>query len=351
MVLFIILILSRILSKISGSSLRILTPQNLALLYTVSVISIAFCYSWVPYSILPNAIATRQWQYDWHLSNWAVKDLFVFGPIVSDPVEIVPATERHAPVPWDKWAPFLGWWIIYLFAWLLLFFIGWYAILEERWIRIEKLPYPGTLPSTLQIQLISQKERDSRIKYFMQGFLLSLLTVLPIVAHYLNPSFPNIYGWTKEPFVPWAFGTLYFGMLPGATTIPVISFLPVNPQMYMIFYIVPTKVLFTIWFFQLFAILIPNQIAFYMGYMNEEPFRWNGVFIGAFVGLLLTWLFLNVSYLKETFKKSKGTAISNLVGSLIILLSTVTMIGLLVVANVNAVGALLIVFTMWVIFL
>jgi hypothetical protein len=363
-VLFIVLLLSKIFSKASGLSPRIMAPQNLALLYVVSVISIAFCYSWVPYSILHNAIATRQWQYDWHPSNWAVKDLFVFGPIVSDPAEIVPATEGHALVPWNEWAPFLGWWIIYMLAWLL-FFIGWYAILEERWIRIEKLPYPGTLPGTLQIQLISQKEKDPRIRYFMLGFILGFLTIVPIVAHYLNPSFPDIYGWTKEPFVPWAFGTLYFGMLPGATAIPVISFLPVNPQMYMIFYLAPTKVLFTIWFFQLFAILIPSQIAFYMGYytdlvtmgdrhhafMNDEPFRWNGVFIGAFVGLLLTWLFLNASYLKGTFKKSKGTAISNPVGWLIILLSTVAIIVLLVVANVNTVGALLIVFTMWVIFL
>jgi hypothetical protein len=356
-VLFIVLIIAKAIG-------RTVSQQTLALLYAATAMSVVFCYSMIPYGILHNAVAVRQNQYDWHPSNWVIKDLWVFGPIVSDPAEMVPITEGRAPVPWDRWSPFLGWWITYTIFWLL-FFVGWIALLEERWIRIEKLPYPASLTGTLQIQLINQKE-DPRLKFFLLGFILGALVILPLVAVNLNPAIPDIYGWSKEPFLPWFVGTMDFSRLPVGAAIPVIAFLPVNPMIYVLFYLFPAKILFSMWVFSLFGVLIPSQIAFYMGYysdlptmanrfhafMNGAPFRWNGWWIGSLVGLILTWFFLNISYLKGIFKKpSTEMALPGLVSLLMIVVSTVVLIALLIVAGVNPVGALIIIFTMWVLFL
>ncbi|MEM1509944.1 MAG: hypothetical protein QW291_08640, partial [Thermofilaceae archaeon] len=90
-VLFIFLLLSRV-TGISAS------PQTLALLYAAASMSIAFCYSMIPYGIIHNAAALRMNQYNWHPTNWAVPNYWVFGPIVSDPAEMTPIT-TGGPVP------------------------------------------------------------------------------------------------------------------------------------------------------------------------------------------------------------------------------------------------------------
>ncbi len=366
-ILFIVLMIG----KVSSGFKRSLSPQKLALLYVATSISVIFCYSMIPYGIVHNAIAVRQFQYDWHPGTMAVKNVFVFGPIVQDPSEIVPYLEGGVATPWSAWSPFLGWWIAYTIFWLL-FWIGWIALLEERWVEVEKLPFPAALTGTMQISLTlpgkEAAEKDPRLKYFLVGFILGALIIVPIIAVKLNPAMPDIYGWTAAPYLPWFLGTLSVGQIPGASIIPVIAFLPVNPMIYALFYLFPAKILFSIWFFSLVGILIPSQIAYYMGYytalaetgdrfhafMQGEPFKWIGVWIGAFVGLILTWFALNLSYLRGLFRKPVQpgrTAIPNMIGWLMILGSTVAILALLIVAGTNPLGAVLIVFTMWVLYL
>ncbi|MEM2621106.1 MAG: DUF6785 family protein [Thermofilaceae archaeon] len=356
-VLFIFLLLSRV-TGISAS------PQTLALLYAAASMSIAFCYSMIPYGIIHNAAALRMNQYNWHPTNWAVPNYWVFGPIVSDPAEMTPIT-TGGPVPLDKWTPFLTWWITYTILWLL-FFTGWIGLLYDRWIEVERLPYPASLTGTMQIELISSKGKDPRIKYFMLGVLLGAITIIPIIATYLNPAIPDIYGWTREPFLPWFLGTMDFSRSPLGAAIPVIAFLPVNPMIYSLFYLMPTKTLFTIWAFSLFGIMIPSQIAFYMGYysdlptmanrfhafMNGAPFRWNGWWIGVYFGLFLIWFALNIRYMRDIFMRdAPERALPGKLGTVMIIGSTAALIAMLIVAGANPIGAPLIVLTMWLLFM
>jgi hypothetical protein len=365
-ILFIIMMLAKVASGLNRS----LSPQKLALIYAATSMAVVFCYSMIPYGIVHNAVNARQNQYDWHRGTTAIKDSWVFGPIVQSPDEMVPVLEGGAATPWSAWSPFLGWWITYTIFWLL-FWVGWMALLEERWVEVEKLPFPAALTGTLQIALITagkeKAEGDSRLKYFLLGFIIGAVIIIPIIARSLNPSIPDIYGWTAAPYLPWFLGTLSVGQVPGASVIPVIAFLPVNPMIYALFYLFPAKILFSIWFFSLVGVLIPSQIAYYMGYytalaetgdrfhtfMQGEPFKWIDVWLGAFIGLILTWFVLNLSYLKTTFGKGepgKG-AIAGRMGWAMILGSTVVILGLMIVAGANPLGALIIVFTMWVIYL
>jgi len=356
-VLFVLFLLSRV-AKFP------LTPQQLALVYTAAAMSVAFCYSMIPYGIIHNAASLRLFQYNWHPTNWGIVNYWVFGPIVSDPAEMTPI-QTGGPVPWDKWAPFLAWWITYTVLWLL-FFTGWIGLLYERFMEVERLPYPATLTGTLQIELITAREPTPRLRFFLLGVLLGALAILPIVATYLNPAIPDIYGWTREPFLPWFLGTLDFSRTPLGATIPVIAFLPVNPMIYVLFYLMPAKVLFTVWVFSLFFIMIPSQIAFYMGYysdlptmanrfhafMNGAPFRWNGWWIGVYLGLFLMWMVLNRRYFKDIFlKDAPERALPGKLGTIMIAGSTVLLIALLLVAGVNPLGAPLIVLTMWLLFM
>jgi hypothetical protein len=356
-VLFILFLITRVV-KLS------LTPQHLALVYTAAAMSVAFCYSMIPYGIIHNAAAARLWQYNWHPTNWAVRNYWVFGPIISDPAEMTPI-QTGGPVPWGKWAPFLAWWITYTVLWLL-FFTGWVGLLYERFMEVERLPYPATLTGTLQIELITARAPTPRLRFFLLGVLIGALAILPIVATYLNPAIPDIYGWTREPFLPWFLGTMDFSRTPLGATIPVIAFLPVNPMIYVLFYLMPIKVLFTIWVFSLFFIMIPSQIAFYMGYysdlptmanrfhafMNGAPFRWNGWWIGVYLGLFLMWFALNRKYLKDIFlRDAPERALPGKLGTIMIAGSTILIIALLLVAGAHPVGALLIVLTMWLLFM
>lgn len=365
--LFIMLIIAKVSSSFSDS----LTPQKLALLYTVASMSVVFCYSMIPYGIVHNAAQMRLTQYDWHPGTWAVKDVFIFGPVADvETTPVLAMLDGGAATPWAEWTPFLGWWLAYTILWLL-FWVSWMALLQERWIGVEKLPFPAALTGTLQISLIKpgEPEGEPRLKFFLLGFILGAVVILPIVAHQLIPAIPDVYGWSiSPPYMPWFLGTLSLGQVPAASLIPVWSFLPVNPMIYALFYLFPSKILFSAWFFSLVGIMIPSQLAYYMGYytvleevgdrqdnfMSGEPFKWDAVWIGVYVGLILTWFVLNTSYLRSLFRKPvdpEKKAIPYSIGWLILVISTVGLIGLLLVAGVNPVGSLIIVFTMWVLYL
>jgi hypothetical protein len=272
--------------------------------------------------------------------------------------------QTGGPVPWGKWAPFLAWWITYTVLWLL-FFTGWISLLQERWMIVERLPYPVAIPVTMQIALASApRGKDPRIRFFLLGALIGALVILPVIATYINPAIPDIYGWSREPFIPWWLGCIDFSRTPLGPVIVPISVLPLNPSDYVAWYIVPSKISFTVWFLQLFLITVPSQVAYYMGYysdlptmanrfhafMNGAPFRWNGWYVGAAFGLILIWFVLNWKYMKEVFTKTEQSMPAKL-RTWMIVGSTVGLIGLLVAAGVNAIAAPLIVLSMWLIYI
>jgi len=355
-VLFILLLLA----QFAGITV---SREKLVLLAVAGAMGVSFCYSWVPYAIIHNSAAARLYQYNWHPTNWAVVDYWVFGPIVSDPAEMTPI-QTGGPVPWGKWAPFLAWWITYTVLWLL-FFTGWISLLQERWMIVERLPYPVAIPVTMQIALASApRGKDPRIRFFLLGALIGALVILPVIATYINPAIPDIYGWSREPFIPWWLGCIDFSRTPLGPVIVPISVLPLNPSDYVAWYIVPSKISFTVWFLQLFLITVPSQVAYYMGYysdlptmanrfhafMNGAPFRWNGWYVGAAFGLILIWFVLNWKYMKEVFTKTEQSMPAKL-RTWMIVGSTVGLIGLLVAAGVNAMAAPLIVLSMWLIYI
>ncbi|MEM2151251.1 MAG: DUF6785 family protein [Candidatus Bathyarchaeia archaeon] len=355
----VVLFITLIISKISG---RVFSPQMLALLYATSSLSLAFCWSMVPYGILHNAATTRLVTNEPYTSSIAKS--WVFGP--TDPTLVVPLQTGGAAVPWDAWSPFIAWWTLYAIFWLI-FWTGWMALLQERWIEVEKLPFPFAITGTMQITFASTTA-DRRLKFFLAGFIIGAVVIIPVILHALFPWIPDLWGWASPPYLTWWFGVMNLAGVPATRIIPVWSFLAVNPMIYALFYLFPLKILFSVWFFNLVGVLIPSQIAWYMGYyagiqetgwrpgflVNQPPFKWNGIWLGSFIGLLLMWFALNTSYMKSLFKKppdEERKAIPYRVGWIMILVSTIALISMLSAAGANPIGAVLIVFTMWLLFL
>jgi len=358
-IFFILLIISRV-STITG-----LDRRKLGLLYTVASMSFVFCYSMIPYGILHNSVRIRLTTFAPYTD--AVAGTFVFGPTDKDLVALIQT--GGVPAPIGAWGAWIGWWTLYAIAWLL-FWVGWFALLERRWIEVERVPFPAAVTGTLTAELITapKEEGDPRLKYFMVGWIIGAIAILPVILHALYPAFPDIYGWSAAPYLSWWLGTINLSGVPATKVIPVWAFLAVNPMIYALFFLFPLKILFSIWVTQIFGVLIPAQIAWYAGYysgiteagwragflLGQPPFKYNGIWMGSFIGLILIWFVLNASYMKSLFKKAEEperVAIPHELGWAFIIIGAVIVLGLLLAAGVSAAGAILILFTMWILFL
>jgi hypothetical protein len=359
----IVLFITMILFKITTSLKTMASAPKLGIMYAVSSMSLVFCWSMIPYGILHNSANCRLSTIEPYTSHLS----WVFGPTNREIVKLLQT--GGAAVPWGEWAPWIGWWSLYAIFWLL-FWVGWMALLHERWIEVEKLPFPFTLTGTFQIQLMTQepKQLGPRPKFFSLGFVLGAITILPIIAHALFPWVPDLYGWASAPYLSWWFGVINLAGVPATSIIPTWSFLAVNPMIYALFYLFPEKILFTIWFFNLVGVLIPSQIAYLMGYysgiektgwrpgflVNELPFKWNAIWLGTFFGVTIMWFILNTSYVKGLFRKppdEEKKAFPYALCWIMIGIASIAIIGLLAAAQANVVGAILILITMWLLFI
>ncbi len=361
-VLFAILLLSMALPQFK----KLLNRPKLGLLYVAIAMGVVFSYQSCPYAIIHNAITMKQTMFEWWPFNWAVKDSWVFGPITPDYVDVATQfTTGGVPVPWGAWSPFVEWWMAYCALWLL-FWVGWWSIVHERWIDVEKLPYPSSMAATMQISMaIEEKEKiGGRLKYFLLGAVLGLVFQLPVIANMLNPSIPDIYaGYASGPNA-----ALMCVTVPALHAFPVMDKIATCPYIYIMFYIFPTKILFSVWFFQVVFMLIPEFIAYNMGYYSgiadvelkgqgplstELPFKWNEVWNGIYIGLLLMWIVLSIPYLKGLFKKAPDEDKKFLpfpIKWILIIASTTGLFSMMVVAGTSMISAVVMILSLWLLF-
>jgi hypothetical protein len=354
-----------LISKVSSSFQKMLTPQILALVYTVTTMSIVFCYSMIPYGIVHNALNGRINTASWHPATWLVANETVFGPTN---LAVIPSMlTGGVATPWADWSPFLGWWLAYSICWLV-FWVAWMALFSERWIEVEKLPYPAAMTGTMPITMMTQKEKVGEgpsSRMFLVGVILGLLFILPEMAHAVNSAIPDFYGWTSSPYEPWFFGVFTISRTSASAAIPIMEFICVNPMIYALFYLFPQKILFSIWIFSVVGMLIPSEIAYLNGYyselpttaerfhavMSDPPFMWNAVWMGAVIGVFITWFVLNVPYVTSLFKKQaepQKKALPPMISWALIAVTTILLLGLLIQAGADPLGSVAIVLSMWI---
>ncbi len=357
----VVLFIAILLGAAAPSIKKIVSPQKLAVLYTAAGMSLAFAWSMVPYGILHNSALTHMVTFPPYTDyiSW------VFGP---KDVEVVrQLTTGGAATPWGAWAPWLGFWIVYSIVWTA-FWVGWIAILAERWIEVERLPFAFAATGTEQISYLSPPpDADktvlrTKLKLFLVGWVLGLLVILPIGLHYLVPWIPDPYGFSAPPFINWYFGVLVLDTIsPINNLIPVWWAMSLNPMHFALFYLFPVKTLFSIWFFDVFGIKLPSQVAYWLGYfpagvrgvgaMNGPPFKWGTVQVGMFAGMVLIWFALNAKWFVSTMKLKRTPedakrALPNSVAWITIAISTIALIAMLVSAGSFVTSAIMIILVM-----
>ena len=208
----------------------------------------------------------------------------------------------NGEIPWHQWIGPLMWWGL-----LALFIFGAFlclaSILRKQWVDNEKLTFPL---AQLPLEMVSQERGVSfwRNPLTWVGFAIPAVVFTVNGVHGWYPSIPmfNLAVWLTSYFVnpPWncvGFFVMY------------ISFAAIG-----FFFLLPTEIIFSLWFFHLFAIaqtVIANSYGMEMvGMPMYAPKRFVGYQeIGAY--FVLTGYLLYVSWphlktvLRATFRLEK----------------------------------------------
>jgi hypothetical protein len=149
---------------------------------------------------------------------------------------------RGEAVPWALWAaPVLNWGLLSLFV--LSAFLCLTSILRRQWVDSEKLSFPL---AQLPLEIAGDQDRPA----FFRNRLMWLGVLIPVAVyalkglHQVQPNVPDVpLSWTLTDYVtapPWnaAASNVYF----------ILSFAAIG-----FFFLLPTDVLFSIWFFFLLS--------------------------------------------------------------------------------------------------
>jgi len=226
---------------------------------------------------------------------------------------------------WNEWIPVFAFRPALAICFSLLIF-SYVVILSRLWIEIEVLPFP--LAQGWLVPQLALRETNSHKKIaFFAATLITYLFLLPYPINAAFPAFPDLYGWTKNPFfLSWVPGHVQImDMYPILrTSIVGKIFLATNPMWYAVIFLAPMSTLtggavgyLTMW------IIIP-QILYYFGYysgalaagstwdkttmiMTGEPLKL-GAFsaVGMLFSLFAIHIVVNWRYLVGTLKTALG---------------------------------------------
>jgi hypothetical protein len=273
----------------------------------------------------------------------------------------------RAPVPWNYLTPVvLYWWLLYSFFGIYMLSIA--TIWRREWIEVEQVPFPQTLAV---YELVKQVSERRAIKPYLIGAILGFAFQFTIFLTMIFPWFPDVFSWRCA--------TQCYGASCIPTNHPLYSIAALamyskNPSLVALFYMAPLSTLFTSVIFNLLLFIV-TQVAYYAGYYTQimtvpgcgrvecgssslrwgAPFKWVVVAqMGGGLGLVIMQLFLHREYLRELFRSVIKPMVEEhktmRVAFIATILSYFIIIGLLAVAGISFVNAVLIPIMVWVIF-
>jgi hypothetical protein len=172
----------------------------------------------------------------------------------------LPAGER---LPWQVWWGPLFWWWSFFLAFLVLCG-ALTAILRKQWFDYEKIRFPqAEVPLALVEGAGGEKGRPQITKSspLWAGFILAGGVLVWNVGNYFYPIWPRLDISQMAPLV-----------LNLGPKIDSLAFVP-DPLVIGISYLVDTKVLFSVWFFRLFA-LVQRALQVQTGYVSAQTDMW-----------------------------------------------------------------------------
>jgi hypothetical protein len=289
-----------------------LTPQELLTVYCMMLLSSMISSRGCLEKILPLLVTlpyfaneTNGWSKYFfpHIKKWMVP----FDPSQTDPNTPQLVAKRFfeglhngETIPWHQWIGPLAWWAL-----LALFIFGAFlclaSILRRQWVDNEKLTFPL---AQLPLEMVGG---DGRGDGFWKNPLTWLGFAIPCVVFTIN----GLHGWYPSlPMItldirlaqyfinpPWdsiGFFTMY------------VSFAAIG-----FFFLLPTEIIFSLWFFHLFAIVQTMVASSYGMEMLAMPLYGMKLFIGyqeigAYFVLSAYLLYVSWPHLKQVMRATLG---------------------------------------------
>ena len=293
---------------------------NRAHILLISAVTAVSIFHWWPadgtgFAVLGVMIAARTAPSPWReLLDW------VYGPGISEIQKLL--SGGVSDVPWSAWMPSLAWWSVYYFLWFI-FFHSFFSIIRRRWLDIELLPYPSAIPTII---LLDETRPDKRLKgvppsrrldFLLVGMICGFFYMWPPVLKVIVPWFPDIYGWSSYPFIPWAMGAMYAEAVPLFRRLVGFCWFTTNIGSYLSWMLLPLDIILSVIIVRWFVAIV-EQIAYYRGYYSGilqqtssgkrallggyPPMKMFLVYFTAGMTIILFWMIVNWRYFVDTIK-------------------------------------------------
>jgi len=226
---------------------------------------------------------------------------------------------------WAAWAGSIFFWMTFNFA-LFFFTSGLSLVFRQRWIDVERIPFPMTLAAHEIVRTVDvNRPSDYRnLRPLLIGLILGIIFELPIFLQAIFPWFPDMYGWRS---LTCPGGTQQVDTsFPLSQTIVGWAMLSKDPIAFGLYFLAPLSVSFNVWFWAI-VMLVLEQIAYQFGYysgifsegcgcrlfgysggaslMQGPPFAWAYMSaIGGSTAIAVMILFNSRHYIRETLRQA-----------------------------------------------
>jgi len=297
-------------------SIKKIDMRRLTVLWAVFTITVAYAYGWVPMSTLDNMLTAKIWY-----PQFGEMFSMLWGPRLE--VQQL-QLQGGVAVPWGEYMPALAAWIVIAILWWL-FMTSMVHIFRRQWLDVEALPYPASYVGLEMItDLAKAEERKSSRRLFLVAGIVGFLFFLPQALRNVFTWFPDIYGFSKDPWIPWALATVDTTRTPLKDTLVGLNGLELNPSSIAFAYLLPVDILLSGIISNVVFMIILPQIAYYFGYyqtvftitwFNEKrdligqspPFFFYAMgTYGMAAAVIIMWIVLNWRYIVQTFKWARS---------------------------------------------
>ena len=301
--LFFFLVLgNRLLAKLNDRFA--FSPRELMCIYCMMLVASMISSRGVMEKLIPALIAvnyftneTNSWDtlFFSHIKPW----LIPFSPEqkgqASIAISFYEGMQGGDSIPWGAWLePLCAWGVLVFFVFMAFLCLA--AILRKQWIENEKLSFPLV---SLPLEFVHEGHGFFRNRLMWLGFALPALIFTLNGIHEIWPQVPNLslryllnQYFTEQPFNAIAYTPIF------------ISFAAIG-----FFYLLPTQLLFSLWFFFLLTRFQDVVAAMFGLRVSSMPLYPTRLYIGyqvagAYVVLVISFIYMGLPHFRRVFSEA-----------------------------------------------
>ena len=301
--LFFFLVLgNRLLAKLNDRFA--FSPRELMCIYCMMLVASMISSRGVMEKLIPALIAvnyftneTNSWDtlFFPHIKPW----LIPFSPEqkgqASIAISFYEGMQGGDSIPWRAWLePLSAWGVLVFFVFTAFLCLA--AILRKQWIENEKLSFPLV---SLPLEFVHEGHGFFRNRLMWLGFALPALIFTLNGLHEIWPQIPNLslryllnQYFTEQPFNAIAYTPIF------------LSFAAIG-----FFYLLPTQLLFSLWFFFLLTRFQDIVAAMFGLRVSSMPLYPTRLYIGyqvagAYIVLVISFIYMGLPHFRRVFREA-----------------------------------------------